>query len=180
MREIEIKARITDADKTLSALQTLGVELSPPLKQHDVVYSRPGAKSGAGENWLRIRTENDSTVYFTLKRSVTGEMDSIEHEVTVDNADELESIIKYMGYVVYSDLTKIRRKAHHGELEICFDEVPELGTFIEAEKLCADDVDYDTIAAELWIFLDKLDITKADEVINGYDVMMRKLQGLEG
>lgn len=179
MREIEIKARVADKPNVLAKLQDLGIELSPPLKQHDVVYSRPGAKSGAGENWLRIRTENDATVHFTLKRSVTGELDSIEHEVTVDSASELQSIIKYMGYVVYSDLTKIRQKGHQGELEICLDEVPKLGTFIEAEKLCAEDADYDIVATELWAFVEKLGITRADEETSGYDVLMRRLQGLE-
>ncbi len=180
MREIEIKARVRDEAKVLSALETLGVKLSDPLKHHDVVYSRPGAKSGAGENWLRVRTENDNKVYFTLKRSVTGELDSIEHEVIVDKASELQAIIKYMGYVEYSDLTKTRRKAHYGDLEICFDKIPGLGTFIEIEKLCDEEVDYVVVAKELWTLFEKLGVSKADEEISGYDVLMRKLQGLEG
>lgn len=181
MREIEIKARVADSSKTLAALNNLGVILGTPLKQHDVVYSRPGAiDNDPGENWLRIRTENDAKVVFTMKRSVTGELDSIEHEVVVDNADEITAIIKYLGYELFSDLTKIRQKATHGELEICFDIVPELGTFMEVEKLCAENADYDTVASELWEFFEKIGITKADEETHGYDIMMRELHGTKG
>jgi adenylate cyclase class 2 len=127
MREIEIKVRITDPTQTLAALEQQGIQLGKPKKQHDVVYSRPGAlDNDPAENWLRVRTENDAKVIFTLKRSVTGELDSIEHETVVEDATELTAIISYLGYELFSDLTKIRRKAQHGGLEICFDEVPGL------------------------------------------------------
>ncbi|MEJ0073649.1 MAG: class IV adenylate cyclase [Candidatus Saccharibacteria bacterium] len=135
MREIEIKVRVKDSAGTLAALDKQGIQLGEPKKQHDVVYSRPGAiDNDPGENWLRVRTENDTEVIFTLKRSVTGELDSIEHETVVDSADEITAIIGYLGYELFSDLTKIRRKARVGDIEICFDEVPKLGTFFEAEK----------------------------------------------
>jgi len=178
MREIEIKARVKNSGETLAALEKLGVILGKPKKQHDVVYSRPGAKDNdPGENWLRVRTENDSTVIFTLKRSVTGELDSIEHETIVDSEAEITAIIGYMGYELFSDLTKIRRKGAYGDMEICFDEVPKLGTYIEAELLCAEDVDYATVAKELWAFFTELGITKDDEETSGYDVLMRRLEG---
>jgi adenylate cyclase class 2 len=178
MREIEIKARVHDTVTTLAALEKLGVQLGKPKKQHDVVYSRPGAiDNDPNENWLRIRTENDSKIIFTLKRSVTGELDSIEHEVTVDSEQELASIIGYLGYELFSDLTKIRRKGQVGDIEICFDEVPGLGTFIEAERLCPEDINGSTVLIELWDFFGKLGLTKADEETHGYDVLMRLQEG---
>lgn len=177
MREIEIKVRVADTERTLAALEKLGVKLGESKKQHDVVYSRPGAiDNDPGENWLRVRTENDSKVIFTLKRSVTGELDSIEHETIVESASELTAIIGYLGYELFSDLTKIRRTGHYGDIEICFDEVPKLGTFLEAELLCEEDVDYDTVAAKLWNLCGKLGIDKSSEETSGYDVLMRKLE----
>jgi len=181
MREIEIKVRIHDPTATLAALEKAGVRLSEPKKQHDVVYARPGAKDNdPGENWLRVRTENDQLVTFTLKRSVTGELDSIEHEVIVDNADEITAIIKYLGYELFSDLTKVRRKAKQGDVEICFDEVPGLGTYMEAEKLCAEDVDGLAVEAELWDFFASLglDVDRDDQETSGYDVLMNRLKSV--
>lgn len=180
MREIEIKARVNDAHQLLATLQKFEIRLSSPVKQHDVVYGQidnAGTAFLGDGNWLRIRTENDSRVIFTLKRSVTGELDSIEHEVTVDNASELEAIIRTLGYSLYSDLIKVRRKARAGAIELCYDEVPGLGTFIELEKLSPEDADLDTVLDELWIMAKKLGIRKVDEETSGYDVLMRQKEG---
>lgn len=180
MREIEIKARVNDAGQVLAALQKLGLRLSEPVKQHDVVYGQvesSGGKFISGGNWLRIRTENDAKVVFTLKRSVTGELDSIEHEVTVDDAKELEAIIRNLGYVLYSDLTKIRRKAKTSDIELCYDEVPGLGVFIELEKLSPEDADLDAVLDELWAMAKTFGLSKADEETSGYDVLMRQKEG---
>lgn len=180
MREIEIKARVRDTQQLLATLQKLHIQLSEPVKQHDVVYGQTdstGAAFPSGQSWLRIRTENDAKVVFTLKRSVTGELDSIEHEVAVDSANELEAIILNLGYSLYSDLTKIRRKAKIDGLELCYDEVPGLGTFIELEKLSPEDADLDAVLDELWEMARKFGISKADEETSGYDVLLRKKEG---
>lgn len=180
MREIEVKVRLDDAKAIAAKLAQMGASLSPKTKQHDVVYCLPGSKTAMlGVNWLRLQTENDSKTTFTLKRSVTRELDSIEHETIVGNEQEMTKILKYMGYEVYSDLTKIRRKTKLGDIEICLDEVPGLGTFMEAEKLCAEDSNYQTVADELWELCNKLGVTKQDEVTSGYDVLMRQSQGLD-
>ena len=177
MREIEIKVRVTDVAQTLAALDKLGVKLGAPKKQHDVVYARPGAiDNDPQENWLRVRTENDTKVIFTLKRSVTGELDSIEHEVVVDDEAEITAIIGYLGYELFSDLTKVRQKAQYGEIEICYDEVPGLGTFMEAEKLCAEDADNVAVEAELWQLFEQLGLQKQNQETSGYDVLMKKLK----
>lgn len=179
MREIEIKARVKNEPALMEALAAAQVTLSEPVKQHDVVYSLPGATDNERDaNWLRIRTENDTEHIFTLKRSVIGELDSIEHEVMVDSDDELRAIISYLGYVQFSDLTKVRRKAQVGEFEICFDTVAPLGSFIEVEKLCADDVDGAAVVRELWEFLEPFGITKEDAETHGYDVLMRQHDGV--
>jgi adenylate cyclase class 2 len=174
MREIEIKAKVTSKDGLLATLQAKGIELGEPKKQHDVVYAEPNAvEDPSAHNWLRIRTEDDKMVIFTLKRSINGQLDNIEHEVRVDNSDEMDSIIKHLGYEHFSDLTKIRRKTMVGDIEICLDEVPELGIYIEAEKLCAEEVDGDKVVNELWQLLESLGVHRSDEETHGYDVLMR-------
>lgn len=180
MREIEIKVKVSDPQKLLDALSEQGIELGPPHTQHDVVYGPPGAQGAEQQaNWLRIRTVSNGDIYFTLKRSVTGQLDSIEHEVKVDNADELRSIIENLGYELFSDLTKTRRVSHVGDdIEICFDEVDNLGFFIEAEKLVEHNGDRDKIVAELWTLFEELDLSKDDEVNEGYDILDRKARGI--
>jgi adenylate cyclase class 2 len=179
MREIEIKAKINSVQSIIDIFSKNGVSVTPPVTQRDRVYGQIGV-DGGGDNtapWLRVRTEtkDEQTKHiFTLKKSVTNQMDSIEHETEVADAMELENIIDQLSFVLYSDLTKTRQKANIGEIEICLDAVENLGTFIEAEKLTAGDVDYDAVIGELWVIFESLGISRDDEVTDGYDVLMNK------
>jgi len=179
MREIEVKARVENLETIIDALKAQGVQASEPVRQHDVVYGVRGVPGDSenSEPWLRIRTETkgDSTThYFTLKKSVTNQLDSIEHETTVGDDAELEHIIKHLNFELYSDLTKTRQKAYVGEIEICLDHVDGLGYFIEAEKLTADEVDYATVVSELWAILESIGVSQKNEITDGYDVLMNK------
>lgn len=186
MREIEIKARVENKEALLKILEGKGIVLSSPITQRDQVFGLPGVDGGDDTNgapWLRIRTEtNDgrTSQIFTLKKSVTNQMDSIEHETEVHDPVELAAIIGHLGFTPYSDLTKTRQKAKLGEIELCIDTVEGLGDFIEAEKLTKDDADYEKVAEELWQVLDDFGIAKTQHVTDGYDVLMRKYQGLKG
>ena len=179
MREIEVKARVDNLTTIVEALQAQNVAVTVPVNQHDIVYG-PDDVNGDGDNtapWLRIRieTKGDTTkTYFTLKKSITNQMDSIEHETVVDDAEELEAIIKHLDFTLYSDLTKTRQKAHVGEIEICLDAIEGLGTFIEAEKLTTEDAQYELVVEELWAILEQFGASRQDEVTDGYDVLMKK------
>jgi adenylate cyclase class 2 len=179
MREIEIKATVQSIQAIIDLLSAQNVAVSSPVTQRDRVYG-PAGVDGAEENtapWLRIRTEtkSDTTKHiFTLKKSVTNQLDSIEHETGVADAKELESIIAHLNFELFSDLTKTRQKAKIGEIEICLDTVEGLGMFIEAEKLTADDVEYQAVIDELWAVFESLGVSRKNEVTDGYDVLMNK------
>lgn len=187
MREIEIKAQVADMTTLKVRLQSQGIILSEPITQRDQVFGVAGV-DGGGDNsspWLRIRTETKNghtKQIFTLKRSITNQLDSIEHETEVADADELAKIILHLSFVPYSDLTKTRQKAltKSGDIEICVDTIDGLGDFIEAEKLTDEDADYEEVANLLWGVLETCGISREDEVTDGYDVLMRKSQGLRG
>jgi adenylate cyclase class 2 len=179
MREIEIKVKVDSLQVIIDRLTSQGVSVSDPVTQYDRVYGQPGIV-GDDENtapWLRIRTETKGGTtknIFTLKRSVTNQMDSIEHETEIADDVELEKIITQLSFVPYTKLTKTRQKAKLTDIEICLDTVDGLGMFIEAEKLTADDVDYQSVIDELWIILETLGLSRADEVTDGYDVLMNR------
>ncbi|MEO5627918.1 MAG: class IV adenylate cyclase [Candidatus Saccharimonadales bacterium] len=179
MREIEIKARVKDLKKLEETITDKGIKIGKELKQHDVVYGEVGdLPNGYGHRWLRIRTENSTKVYFTYKQSIVGHLDSLEHEIVVDSAEELEAIIKALGFKPYSDLTKVRRKFKVGEVEVCVDSLPRLGDYIEAEKMSSQDDDHDEVVKELWELLNSYGINKTDEEHDGYDVLDRRAKGL--
>jgi adenylate cyclase class 2 len=180
MREIEIKARVADKNTLLERLKGQGVKLSDPVTHRDRVFGAVGVDGNDGDNtapWLRIRAEthgNDTRHILTMKKSVTNQMDSIEHETEIANADEMDAIIEHIGFVPFSDLTKTRQKAKLGEVELCVDTVEGLGDFIEAERLTSEDADYEAVVAELWEILGQFGITHDSHVTEGYDVLMNK------
>ena len=175
MREIEIKAKVEDKQKLLAKIAEQGIVLSAPKTQHDVVFCKPGQQDYEKDSiWLRIRTENGEKVTWTMKVDTGRKLDSIEHEVDVSDGEVLETMLLQLGNELYSDLTKTRQKAKVGEIEICVDTVEGLGTYIEAEKMCPDDADYDEVAKELWGFLGSLGITKAAQETLGYDVLLKR------
>jgi adenylyl cyclase CyaB, putative len=183
MREIEIKARCRDHAKLIESLKRQGVDVSDPVTQDDKVYGLPGEK---GDNintapWLRVRTETkhgETTSILTLKKTVTNQLDSIEHETIVHDADEATQIILQLGFEPYIAVKKTRQKAMIGDIELCIDHVDGLGVFVEAEKLTDENADYDTVVAELWTVFEKFGITKDDQVTDGYDVLIRQKEGI--
>jgi adenylate cyclase class 2 len=185
MREIEIKVHLRSKDAFMKKLSERGIELSAPVVQRDQVFGIPGVDGGADNSapWLRIRTEtkdNNVSRIFTLKKSITNQMDSIEHETEIADASELAMIIGHLGFEPYSDTVKTRQKAHSGDIEICVDTVEGLGDFVEAERLTEEDADYKMVSEELWRLLEAFGATRKDHVTDGYDVLIRKKQGLKG
>lgn len=181
MREIEVKVRARNLQSVVERIEATGASVSAPVTQHDRVYGLPD-EDGGGNNtapWLRIRTEATAAgerTLFTLKRSVTNQLDSIEHETEVSDAEEMLAIVRQLGFVPYSDITKTRRTAHMDDgIELCIDSVQSLGDFVEAELLVDVDADYESVSATLWRALEQLGFTRDDEETRGYDVLVNEL-----
>lgn len=187
MREIEIKAHVRDWAAFVAALERMGVELGAAVEQRDEVFGLPevveGRRTGnravtdATAPWLRVRIEySDDTqpvVYVTFKQSQGAHLDKLEYELTVDSADAATEMIRALGFVPYSDVTKRRRQGRIDDTTtVCVDEVKGLGLFVELERLVSDDTPYEEIAGELWAVLERLGVDQADEVTRGYDVLL--------
>lgn len=179
MREIEIKARVEYPEKIKKALENRGMQLGEEKRQHDVVFCAPGQKEYQKDSlWLRIRTENEQKTILTLKKDTGRKLDSIEHEVEVSDAQELEAMLRLMGYELFSDIRKTRQNAHAGKIEVCFDQIDGLGTYLEAEILMDDEVNSQSVVDELWAFFESLGFSRADEETVGYDILYRRKYGM--
>jgi len=192
MQEVEVKARVSDFSKLENSLSKLGVTMSEPKEQKDIVYRPIGA--GVADIYiypnneelarraipvLRIR-ETAGKVLLTLKKTIKNELDCIEHEVEVSDAKVLADIIHHAGFLEIIRIRKLRRKgiykSEKGEYEICLDQVDELGDFVEVEKL-TDGKDSELVQEELVTFLETLGILRENRVIFGYDTLLLKHRG---
>ena len=176
MREVEVKARVSNPTLVLSKLRDLKVRFGPPITQHDRVFSPASVKEKFGTrqigvNFLRVRRQGGES-FLTLKRSGTNELDSFELETTISDPGQAEKMLEALGYVLASEIKKTRRKSRLKDIEICLDEVEMLGAFIELEKLLEDDGDVSGVQDELFNFLKQLGINDSDRIEQGYDTLM--------
>ncbi len=181
MKEIEIKSHLKNKQAVISKLEKLGCVLSAPIRQIDTVYTKIIGRVDEflkNNHFVRIREKSDGSNVLTVKinksRTKTAdELVKIEHETEIEDAKEMESILFMMGYSISNKVVKIRQTAKYKEYEICLDDVEELGSFIEIEKMAQNDfADEHIILDELNSFMASLEISKTDTINKGYDVMM--------
>lgn len=173
MNEVEVKARIDDIDKIMKSLEELGCDFSEQLEQKDKIFLHnsiefPDIKKGTVI--LRIRDSNGKCI-LNLKKQLGNEMDNIEQETEISDSEAGEEILKHLGFHEVVQVNKIRQECKYRDMTICVDEVENLGSFIEVEKL-TDEKDSAKLQKELFKFLETLGIKKEYQVFQGYDTLI--------
>ena len=181
MHEVEVKAALKDKPAVMKALEALGASFSEPTTEADTLYAKDIGNMEAynrNADFLRIRVRGSGEIIFTLKHHPTrheGRPDSmpIEHETSVGSKDEMEEMIRIMGYQEVVKTDKVRQKGHVGKWEVCIDEVEGLGTFIELEEL-TDGTETQRVIDEMLEFLATLGIAREDMFADRYDIALLK------
>jgi adenylate cyclase class 2 len=176
MREIEVKLKAMNLKEIEHKLASMGCKLSDPINQHDLIYSKKGStveweESKVGHIVMRIRREEKGGT-FNLKQQLSGELDNTEIETKVDDPDAMHAILDKLGYAPMVEVKKVRRKGKLGEYEICLDEVEQLGSFVELEKLTSDDADPLKTEDELLNVLESIGLSRSDRVLKCYDTQI--------
>jgi adenylate cyclase, class 2 len=180
MREIEIKLKAKDLGEVEKRLIEKGCVLSESIFQHDTIYSRAGsnqeyASAKEGDIIMRIRRMKDYA-QFNLKQQKSSEMDNLEYETKVEDPEAINQILNALGYVPTIEVKKMRRKGKMGEFEVCLDQVEQLGTFVELEKLTDDKADPAAVREELFTVLESIGLSRGDEETRGYDTQIFQLR----
>lgn len=174
MKEVEVKAKVENKEEIINKLNSLGFQFTQPIIQHDSIFLHNTILSYddiiLGTNVLRIRKQQGK-IKFTLKKAVENELSCIEHEIEVDNAEQMRKMLEHLEYKCLVEVKKTRQKANKNGISICVDQVEGLGTFIEVEKM-TDNENSKKIQEELFLFLVSLGIKVEDRVHQGYDTMM--------
>lgn len=176
MYEVEVKARLKNREEITKKLESLGCKFGAELHQIDDIFTPKGDvfPPPKGTPVLRIRKQNGQAI-LTLKINQTSRQDCIEHEVEIKDADEMDKIIEFLGFEDDVTVEKRRVKAKYNDMEIVLDEVEQLGSFIEVERVVADENADNRlkIQQDLYDFLESIGVGKEDHVIDGkYDIML--------
>jgi adenylate cyclase, class 2 len=176
--EIEVKAKLKNRTAVMEKMAELGCQFSDVKTQDDMVWVE---KTGSLEDFLsnkvflRIRIQNGEKVIMTAKspKAKHGDESLVkrEHEVVVSSADEARNILSMLGLQEAVRVVKKRQTAKYEGYEICMDEIENLGSFIELEKM-AEEKDAAQIQKDMFEFLGTLGILPEDQVKKGYDILM--------
>lgn len=129
--EIELKLKMDskEYDRILEFMKKSATYLG--TENHEATYYQPTYRKFSGE-WFRIRNENGKYVMNYKKKS--GPACCEEYETLVDNKDQLEKILLNLGMQKIGVVKKRRKKYFYdNKFEVSFDEVENIGLFIEVE-----------------------------------------------
>lgn len=137
--EVEIKVRVDGLGEIRKKLPKFG-KLIKNIRQIDEYYIPFHrdffAHKPCPVEWLRIRTDPDKVV-FEYDKSVDQEDGSQdyadEYETEISQPDEFRKILKFLDFNKVITVDKQREYWNCGDIEVCLDEVKDLGYFIEAE-----------------------------------------------
>lgn len=174
MREVEVKYHVQDTEALLMGLKSHGIELNAPVHQDDQAYAPEGWSYGdskLGVSFVRLRTV-DGRHTFTLKRPAENALSCDEYETAVTDREQMHRAMVAMGFKPTVRIVKVRRTAELPDLSLCVDEVADLGTFLELERMVSDDVSGEAVQTELAAFVASLNI-EAERTEETYDSLVR-------
>ena len=167
MIEVEIKAKIADAQAAEKSLLALGFTEARTVSEQDVYFNGNDRDFRKTDEALRIRackdleadTENNTLTYKGPKLGSESQTRK-ELEISFEDPAKMKAILSALGYPPVLEVRKLRRMYHLGEITACIDQVDSLGDYLELEKLVDDKKDYPAAVGELYEWLSKLGIPK--------------------
>jgi adenylate cyclase class 2 len=174
MREIEVKAKLSNIQSAIEILTNRGVSLSEKLVQNDTIYAKELGNVETylkNKHFLRLRTVNNTKTFFNLKMNGENSLTKIEYETEVSKREEIHNILVALGFQPSTITNKTRITGHYKEMEICIDEVEGLGAFIEVE-IMTDEGNAEEIQNKMFDFLRTLGVEEKDRVFEGYDILL--------
>ena len=134
LTETEIKILVADLRALAARIEAAGGDLeSPRVYERNVRYE--DAQQTLSPQGIVLRLRQDTRVRLTYKdapRLDQGALTRFEAEVTVDDFDTMDTILRRLGFAPSVVYEKYRTTYRLGEAEIVLDELP-FGNFAEIE-----------------------------------------------
>lgn len=166
--EIETKIRVDSFDAVWDKLKAQEAKLKAKVVQRDTFFVDTENKLIQSDRGLRLRVQiadGIETVILTYKgpRQKTDFKSRQEIEVEVDSFESMESIFLALGFEKGISFEKRRDLWLLDECEVCLDELPLLGRFIEVEGPSED---------KIRLVLEKIGLSASDHIDMSYAKLM--------
>ncbi len=175
MKEVEIKAKLNGMHDSPESIEArTGLRWEESVDQKDTIFLPVGMDFGNltdGSPVFRLR-EVDGATILTLKISSADASERAEEEILVDDSSKTRRIVELLGFSEAITIEKRRRKMNFGEYLLFFDDVQDLGQFLEIEKLVDDNVDAGPIKEDMIASLQALGLEDLTVVNRSYDALL--------
>jgi len=166
MRNLEIKAAITDKEKTLAAVKSLGAVYQYTMRQRDYYFS-----VGENKKKLRIIDDKEYQVITYRRVEIQGRKDS-QYLLEIISAQEADDLLKHNKPARIVDKTRELWLYQHTRIHI--DHVEGLGEFLELETVVGD-MPIEEAEKEINFVVSGLGINIADSVAASYSDLVPAL-----
>lgn len=153
--EVELKYRVDDLAAFTARVDQLGVAWGEPVEQVDHYFNHPAKDFVQTDEALRLRRVGERN-RITYKGPKLDAATKTRREIELPLADGTDSeadwtaMLEALGFRPVAKVTKTRRAAaiswQNQEVELCLDEVQDVGTYVELE-LVADEQSLDAARA---------------------------------
>jgi adenylate cyclase class 2 len=140
--EVEKKFWLSDHQQAIAHLHTHGIQVAAPQEQTDRYFAHPAKDFLQTDEALRLRTVGERN-YLTYKGARIDSTTKTRRELDLPLPDgaaygqEFEQLLCLLGFKPLMTIRKLRHKAEYCwqdyPVEICVDEIDQLGSFIELE-----------------------------------------------
>ena len=137
--EIEVKIKLDSLEEARRELPKFG-KLVKSIRQIDEYYTPCHRDFFAHKphpvEWLRIRVNPDVAIFEydkSFDRKDGSQDYAEEYETKISQPDELRKMLRFLDFRKVITIDKQREYWDCGDLEICLDDVKNLGFFIEVE-----------------------------------------------
>ena len=168
--EIEAKIKVDTLEPVADKLKTLGARFVHTIQQADTYFMDTHKTLHKNDCGLRIRRQNSNgkeSAYLTFKgpRKKTRYKSRPEYETGIADPIAAGNILEALGYHKRLTVEKKRSVWQLDNCEVCLDELPVLGCFIEVEGNSEDIISR---------VLEKLNLRDRPHLSQGYAVMTAK------
>ena len=131
--EIEIKATYENEEKVKAILEKLGAEKKKVKHQIDEYYNPPSIDTRETNEYIRLRHKSGSNEGVFAHHINLSDGVNKEYEVDVGNIKVFKEMLAGLKFPLLGTIDKKRETYIYDQFKITFDDVKDIGKFIEIE-----------------------------------------------
>jgi adenylate cyclase class 2 len=130
--EVEVKGKVKDLKSVEAKAKALGFSFVGVEEHSDIYYRHPTRDFAKTDEAIRVRTVNGKRV-LTYKGPKVDKVSKTREEIEVDIQGDMPKVLERLGFSPVTEVAKVRRVYKKGDIEVCLDDVRDVGTYVEVE-----------------------------------------------